>query len=729
MKINQDQTDDFVEPITESEILPILRPKANAKFLGTRLGQYIHLSIEEKEDTTAFNSFFKKQFGQEPIYLDTVLHERSLNNIKNYLWNNGYFNGETNYTIQEKDEISSIVQYNVNPNDQHVYGNASIEFKDSTIQEDILMDIKLEEYIQKGKAYSVTDLTSLRKDLVKNALENGYYDFNINSVYVEPDTLKQERVADIHVVVDNQRDSLYNRKYYIRDIYVKFGQGIGDSYSDPIQYNNKDYSQSEVVSVSPKILDRFILFDEGEEYNRTKHLNTINKLYDLAIVKYADIEFQRIIPDSPSPSDSLFLDVFIDANARTIMDARIESTISEFEGPALGLELGYSHRNIFGGGEVFDFAVSGSLQSVNNAELENDLFGTQTLDIEPQFIFPRLLGIEKIIPNLYENTINQQTSIGARYGFQNYEELYDLQSFGFSQGWEWQSSPHNKHALSLIDVSLIDPRLDSLYQVQIQDFPTLLISFEERLILGSNYTYTYSNRQKRDENQNYFNFSGTIDLSGQLAELFGIEEVGDNEVSHYVRTLSSITFHQPIKKSNVDWVNHLQGGVAFANGGSESIPAVKQFFLGGASSLRGWRPRALGPGTFEDPTIESSNNIDQRGDIMMEFNSELRYPITKVFGLPLNGALFTDVGNIWSLREEEGERPGAEFDASELIDELAVATGTGFRLDIQNFLVIRTDFAWMVRNPVLPDGERWVDNPFALDEVQFQLGIGYPFEN
>jgi len=733
VKINQEESDEFEEEVTEADILPIIRPKANPKFLGTRLPQYIHQSLAEKEDTSNVRDFIQNQFGQEPIFVDSLLHERSITNIDNFLFNNGYFNGDVSYSIIKKDEISSIVEYTVQPRDQHVYGQSEFQFTDSTLQPYILKDIDITDYIKKGDPYSVNDFTDLRKAMVKNALENGYYDFTINSVYIEPDTLKQNRVVDINVVVDNQRDSLYNKKFYIRDIYMKIGQGLDDSYKAPINYNNKDFSQSETVSVNHKILDRFILFEEGEEYNRTKHLNTINKLYDLAIVKYANIDFQRVITDDFATSDSLFLDVFIDANTRKLMDATSEINISQFEGPALSLELGYEHRNIFGGGELFDFEITGSLQSVNNAENDNQLFGTQTIDFEPRVIFPRLLGIEKLIPQLYENTFNQQTTIGARFGFQNYVDLYEVQSISASQAWEWQSSPHNKHVLSLVDISSIDPTTDDLFNARIEEFPSLRSSFEDRIILGSNYTFTYSNRLKREEGQNYFNFSGTIDLSGQLASLFGVDSLGTGNskrsVSEYVRSLGSITFHQPIKTSGVDWVNHLQGGVAIANGESESIPVVKQFFLGGASSLRGWRPRAIGPGTFEDPTVGELNNIDQRGDLMMEFNSELRYPITKIFGLPLNGAIFTDIGNIWSLDEPEvNGREGAEF-SSDFVNELAIATGTGLRLDIQNFLIIRTDFAWRARDPALPEGERWVSNPFTLNKMQFQLGIGYPFEN
>jgi len=733
VKIVQENADAYEEAVPKTDIHAIVRPRANTKFLGTRLPQYIYLSLAAKPDSSSFRNFLQNQFGQEPIFVDTVLMERSLTNIQNYLFNNGYFNGNATYSVEQKDSISSVINYTVFPNTQHTFGIAKFEFADSTIKNDVLGRIDLEDYINEGDAFDVNDLNALRDNMVKNALERGYYDFTKSSIYVEQDTLRADKVSDIYVVVDNERDTLYNRKYYIRDVYMKLGQGINDSYLDPEEYNGKQFSQSENVKVKPKVLDRFILLEDGETYSRTKHLNTINKLYDLPIVRYANMEFQRVLPEEPlNEGDSLFLDVFIDANAKKPMNLSLEPTISEFEGPALGLDLGLEHRNIFGGGEVFDFGISGSLQSVNNAENNNDIFGTKTIEVEPSLVFPRLLLLEDIFTNTYTETVNQRTTLSTQFGYQDYVDLYDLTSFGISQTWEFQSSPHNKHILSLFDISFVKLDADSLYLDRIAPFPSIRFSLEDRLIFSTNYTYSYTNRLKKEENENYFNFRGTVDFSGNMLSLLSgadTTKIFGQPVSQYVRGLSSFTYYTPVYQDKVQWVNHLQAGAAIPTDENfKNIPAVKQFFLGGSSSMRAWRPRALGPGSFEGLDDELLN-IDQRGDLMLEFNSELRYPVTTLFGLPLNGALFTDMGNVWAYEEPEVDgRPGAEFSSDDFLREIGIGAGTGLRLDI-DFLVVRTDFAWKLRDPSLPEGERWVNNPLKWNKLQFQLGIGYPFEN
>ena len=64
---------------------------------------------------------------------------------------------------------------------------------------------------------------------------------------------------------------------------------------------------------------------------------------------------------------------------------------------------------------------------------------------------------------------------------------------------------------------------------------------------------------------------------------------------------------------------------------------------------------------------------------------------------------------------------------------IAVGVGAGLRFDF-SFLVLRTDLAFPLRIPSLPDGQRWVidkvnfgNGPWRSDNLMFNLAIGYPF--
>lgn len=97
-------------------------------------------------------------------------------------------------------------------------------------------------------------------------------------------------------------------------------------------------------------------------------------------------------------------------------------------------------------------------------------------------------------------------------------------------------------------------------------------------------------------------------------------------------------------------------GLAYPYGNSEHIPFSKQFFSGGSNSVRAFRARTLGPGSFDPRTIEAYYYFDQSGDIKLELNAEYRANIYKF----LNVAVFADAGNVWLINEDT-DRPGAKF--------------------------------------------------------------------
>jgi outer membrane protein assembly factor BamA len=159
------------------------------------------------------------------------------------------------------------------------------------------------------------------------------------------------------------------------------------------------------------------------------------------------------------------------------------------------------------------------------------------------------------------------------------------------------------------------------------------------------------------------------------------------------------------------------------------MPYVKQFYIGGSNSVRAFAAGGLGPGTYKIPDSVAANSfIDQAGDIKLEANTEYRFPIISI----VRGALFVDAGNIWLLREDPG-RPGAKFSGSTFLDEIAVGTGFGVRLDL-SFFILRCDLAFPLRVPSLPTTERWViskvnfsDPSWLKNNLALNIAIGYPY--
>ena len=154
--------------------------------------------------------------------------------------------------------------------------------------------------------------------------------------------------------------------------------------------------------------------------------------------------------------------------------------------------------------------------------------------------------------------------------------------------------------------------------------------------------------------------------------------------------------------------------MGYSYGNSESLPFVKQYFSGGPYSVRAFRIRGLGPGNYQ-PENESNYDayFDRAGDIRLEANLEYRFPLFNY----VNGAIFTDAGNVWLLRENDA-LPGGKFTSS-FLNELGIGSGVGVRVDIQGF-VIRFDLASPLKRP----SKSW---KFEYDSPKLNFAIGYPF--
>ena len=151
-------------------------------------------------------------------------------------------------------------------------------------------------------------------------------------------------------------------------------------------------------------------------------------------------------------------------------------------------------------------------------------------------------------------------------------------------------------------------------------------------------------------------------------------------------------------------------------GNSRDLPFERSFYGGGSNGLRGWIYRSVGPGGY----VPTSDDIEKTGDLQLELNAEYRFPIYNIF----NGALFMDVGNVWTYYPNES-MPNSEFRFNTFYNQLAMDAGFGLRIDV-SFLILRLDLAYAMRNPYKDEtGSYWRFK--KEDNLRLQVGIGYPF--
>ena len=126
------------------------------------------------------------------------------------------------------------------------------------------------------------------------------------------------------------------------------------------------------------------------------------------------------------------------------------------------------------------------------------------------------------------------------------------------------------------------------------------------------------------------------------------------------------------------------------------MPYDYSFFAGGANDNRGWRARALGPGSYKY-YLDETKTATQIGDLRIGSSGEFRFAFNSLF----KGAVFVDAGNVWTIYEDPN-RIGGQF-TKNWYKEIAIAGGFGLRMDLEYF-IIRLDVGIPMRNPALPKG-------------------------
>ena len=125
------------------------------------------------------------------------------------------------------------------------------------------------------------------------------------------------------------------------------------------------------------------------------------------------------------------------------------------------------------------------------------------------------------------------------------------------------------------------------------------------------------------------------------------------------------------------------------------------------------------------PLDESFSIYNQVGDMRIETNLEWRFPLF----WKLDGALFTDIGNVWNLPKEpsfmDEDYLLSVFSFKNLLKSTAMSWGVGARLDF-GLLLVRVDLGIKGYDP---EYQKWLTPAewFSKDGFAVHLGIGYPF--
>jgi len=718
----------------------LIMPEPNKTFLGMRPGVWFYYIAGTPKKKKGIRNFIITKLGKLPVLLKDATPGITAQALEGQLNNEGYFKSRVSFEVKTKHTKSNII-YTVILERPYRIRNINYIFLD-TMHVSKLDEIKATSLLKENQRYSL-ELLSAEQQRIEEVVENaGYYYFDDRYLLFKADTTVGERMVELDLTIESGIPERARRIYYVKEVYV-FPNFVlsNDSLAttgDTTLVDGFTYIDNQ-HNFKPRVLTNVINLKPDSIYRRVNHEYTLSHLMGLNTFKYVNIKYHGNRRDSSGLSAYIYLTPLLKKSFR--LQADVVSKSNNFIGP--GLEFTFMNRNIFSGAEMFQFKLNGSYEwQVRNKQTTS--LNAIEIGAEASLSVPRFIAPFKIQYNSAKYLPQTQLKVG--YGFQQRLQYFRLNSSTISAGYTWRETTLKTHQLFPIDISFVQSTKTSAeFDELLEANPTLKNSFQNQFILGSKYSFTINTQLNDDIDQKYtvkkikrtnLYFNGLLELSGNIPHAIQSLKFTEEQepykffgapYSQYVRTQLDGRFYRQFNKDS-KIATRTVAGIGYAFGNAEILPYIKQFSVGGSSSLRAFPARSLGPGTFNSLANDSIVFIDQRGDIKLEGNIEYRFGIIKV----MKGAVFLDAGNIWLIKEDS-LRPGGQFNPAEFIKEIAVGTGFGFRFDF-NFFVLRFDLAFPIRKPYRDETERWV-----LDEINFgsknwrrenlilNIAIGYPF--
>jgi outer membrane protein assembly factor BamA len=712
------------EKYLKTELQTALRPEPNSTFLGMRPGLHYYYKAQ-KEKPGFINRWLNKQIGEKPVYQSDVQTNEVEEVLLNQLENNGFFYSRASSNFEEKEQEAAVT-YNLKVPTPYRMKKYRIDSFPAPIDQPIEDAVSITELIN-GKRFDLGNMKLERQRIDAYLKKRGYYNFNSDFLIFEADTNQYaNKRFDLFLRLKKDVPNRALLPYKLSRVNVFPDYDGNDSIlTRSERLDAKNYIQ-DTLFFRPDRLNPFITIKEGQLYNPQTSRNTARRLATIGAYKYVNIQYKEI--DSTFGDSVGFLEANIYLSPLTKRAFRAElqavTTSNNFAGPNLALT--YSNRNLLKGGETFNITAHMGYEIQLSGGTSTGL-SSLVLGLKGERVFPRVISPFKIDEGIFKYAVPKtKTSLGVDYLRRS--QLYELLSGSALFGYNWNSNRYITYNINPISInytrlSNTTPEFDDI----LDQNPFLRQSFEQGFIAGLTFSFNY-NGMVDVNSPNQFALRSTLDIAGNTISLFGKKQTEGLpktflglEYAQYAKADMDLRFHHNFGKNNGQTLaTRLFGGYGLAYGNSEILPFIKQFSSGGPYSVRAFRIRSLGPGTYNINTDEDvdENFFDQTGNIRLEANIEYRFPIYSF----LKGAFFADAGNVWNSKANP-VFDGKDLFSSNFINELGMGAGVGLRIDVQGF-VIRFDLAAPFHDPSLPEGERY---DIRLDKSILNFAIGYSF--
>jgi outer membrane protein insertion porin family len=720
--------------------------------LQTRLRNQLDDSIRVRTARKFIYKGINRPVLNKPPVYDPANADKSVVFMRALLSSMGYFKDTITYLAVTDtialDQFRTKISFNVIPGKPVRLDSISFNIKQPELQK-LATGSQKESLLKKGDPFAKSTISLELDRLTDLYRNNGYLKFGRDMLIGLWDTMdvsllnpnvdleaylvmleklaeqKNNPTADLEIRLKPGYDNSRLKKYFIGSIkiYPDYNQDTA-YYARKAILVNRDSIIYFRYLFKPKIFSPNIYLLHDSLYDQRNYFKTINRFNSFGTWRLVNIE-----PMPRKNQDTVDFTIRLTPARKYGFSANLEGSINQRSAVSgslagISINLGLQNRNLWKSASQSSSSIRFGVETGRDTITHASFFQTRQISFSHSIFFPRPIGIHRILPKKLKE--NAKTVLSFNAASTERRELFNLTTVNGSWGYEFQWDK-NSLALRFPNFEYSNLKSKRLLDTLFKNNPALKYVFTDGFIASKIASFTKTGGKKNNLNL----FRSNLEISGHLTGLIKNNTFLDTNLYRFTKLDAEFTRKIAYRQSAI--AIRVFAGVGYEFNSTvnsekkNNLPFFKQYFAGGPNSMRAWALRKLGPGSaIKDFSLDP----ERYGDVQLEANIEYRFPVANFSGVKLNGALFTDMGNVWFFKKAAGRQPEEVFNVSRLGKDLAIGLGAGLRVDF-GFFIIRFDYSYKVKDPSPDINKAASQNKWFYDwkffNGQFQLGIGYPF--
>ncbi|NNL16268.1 MAG: BamA/TamA family outer membrane protein [Flavobacteriaceae bacterium] len=794
----------------------LLYQKRNSKLLGFPLRLYIHnlakpnldsILDAKLRDKLSYKSFseqlyskkqliewnnYKKGFnnwlrntGEPPAIYDKTKTAKSLERLKAYYINNGWFNAESSFKFQEVDFRKASVDYHVKTGDAYLIDSISRKIASPKI-DSIYRKFKDDPFVKKGDQYRTINFELEQDRITSNLRNSGFYHFNQDYVFFEMDTIGTNKKVNVEIQIQDRiirnEDSVVRKPFNIYTIKAvniftdNTYENRNSVLRDSVSFNGYNIYSYDKLRYKPKALTDAVFITPNRIFKDLDRTRTYRHLSDLRTFNYPNIEYIE------TDSTSLITNIFLKPRKKYSVGFDFDISQSNIQTIGFAFSTSLLARNIFKGAETLEISAIGSIGASKDAsDTKDQFFDINEIGADLKLTIPRLFfpfNTERLIPKYM--LPSTRISIGAT----SQKNIgLDKQTVNGILNYKWKPSQRVTDRLDLFNVQFVkNLNIDNYFGVYTNSFDRLNVIArdinyidedeslkdsslsnkflpadifiddvlsnntvlspdddefvdvniieerkqrltEDNLILSSSFSFVEDKRENLFDNS-FSIFRFKLESAGNLFSTASkLLKLEKNNNDKF--ELFNVAYSQYVK-TEIDYIKHWSLG-------GKNVFAIRNFIglavpYGNSTSIP--FAKSFFAGGANDNRAWTAYNLGPgRTTSNNEFNEanlKLAFSMEYRYNLfnNFNGAFFVDAGNIWNVLDEVDD-PDATFTGLKSLEDTAIGAGFGLRYDF-SFFILRFDIGFKAHDPSYVNGNKWF-NDFNFNNAVYNVGINYPF--